>query len=403
MTWKARGVAALTAITLALAISACAPASPANRAPAGTSASANPAPAAFAVTSNVAADAKDVPVDTLLKVSASTGALKDVAVTGSATDRNGKTVSTTVKGSVGADGSWTASERLDPATTYTVVSTGSAPAGESSLTSTFTTTALSLKQQIYVTITNQSGSTYGVAMPVIVQFDLPVKDKKAFEQNLKITTVPAQNGSWGWVSDREVQWRPQDYFQPGTKVSVKADLNGVSAGNGTYGQNSASADFTIGQSRITKVDLGSKQLTQYVNGQSVATIPVSGGKQGDETRSGTSVAMEKLPETRMASETVGIANNSPDGYDLMVKYAIRITTSGEFLHAAPWNQAYFGNTNASHGCVGMSTADAQKIFGIIQVGDPVVVSGTNRSLDDGNGWTAWNDSWQQWQARSAQA
>ncbi len=402
MTWKARGVAALVAITLAGTASACAPAS-SSSGQGGAAASAKASQAAFAVSSNVAADAKDVAVDTLLTVAASTGALEDVTVTGAGTDRNGKAVSTTVKGSIGADGTWAASERLDPATTYTVVSTGSAPAGDASVTSTFTTAALSLKQQVFVTITNQSGSTYGVAMPIVVTFDLPVTDKAAFERNLKVTTVPAQNGSWGWVSDREVQWRPENYFESGTKVSVQANLNGVSAGEGRYGQNSVSADFSIGQSRITKVDLAAKQLTQSVNGQVVATIPVSGGKPGSETRSGTSVVMEKLSETRMASETVGIANNSPDGYDLKVKYAMRITTSGEFLHAAPWNSAYFGKTNQSHGCVGMGLSDAQKLFGIIQVGDPVVVSGTGRSLDDGNGWTAWNVSWQKWRSTSALA
>lgn len=402
MTWKARGVAALVAITLAGTMSACAPASSSDR-PGAAAPFAKASQPAFAITSNVAADAKDVPVDTLLTVTASSGALEDVTVTGAGTDRSGKAVSTTVKGSIGADGTWTASERLDPATTYTVVSTGSAPAGDGSVTSTFTTTALSLKQQVFVTITNQSGTTYGVAMPIVVTFDLPVTDKKSFERDLKVTTVPAQTGSWGWVSDREVQWRPETYFEPGTKVSVEANLNGVSAGDGRYGQNSVSADFTIGQSRVTKVDLAAKQLTQYVNGQVVATIPVSGGKPGAETRSGTSVVMEKLAQTRMASETVGIANNSADGYDLMVKYAMRITTSGEFIHAAPWNSANFGRANLSHGCVGMGTGDAQKLFGIVQVGDPVVVSGTKRPLDDGNGWTAWNVSWQQWQAKSALA
>jgi len=402
MTWKARGVAALTAVAVTVALGACAPASSTDRAD-GKVAAGQASPAGFQAGSNVAADATDVPVDTLVKVTPTAGTLKAVTVTGAGTDKKGAPVSSTVQGSLADDGTWTATERLDPATVYTVVATGSTAAGESSVTSHFTTAALTLKQQVHVSITNQSGSTYGVAMPIDVTFDLPVTDKKTFEQNLKVTTVPAQNGSWGWVSDREVQWRPENYFQSGSKVTVQANLNGVSAGDGRYGQNSASVDFSIGQSRITKVDLASKQLTQYVDGQAVATVPVSGGKSGSETRSGTSVVMEKLTETRMASETVGIPNNSSDGYDMMVKYAMRITTSGEFLHAAPWNAAYFGRSNQSHGCVGMGTADAQKLFGIVQVGDPVVVSGTGRPLDDGNGWTAWNNSWQQWQTKSALA
>ncbi|WOP18790.1 Ig-like domain-containing protein [Raineyella sp. LH-20] len=401
MTWKSRGAAALMAVALAAALGACAPAESADRV--GGQATGHATPAAFQAAVNIAGDATDVAVDTLVKVTPSSGTLTSVAVTGVGSSTKGGPSTSTVPGAIGQDGTWTATERLDPATVYTVVATGTSGAGESSVTSRFTTVALTLKQQIHATITNQSGSTYGVAMPVDVTFDLPVADRTSFEQALQVTTVPAQNGSWGWLSDREVQWRPENYFEPGTKVTVQANLNGVSAGDGKYGQNSASADFTIGQSRITKVDLSSKQLTQYVDGAVVATVPVSGGKSGSTTRSGTSVVMEKLAQTRMASETIGIANDSADGYDLQVKYAIRITTSGEFLHAAPWNAAYFGRSNQSHGCVGMGTADAQKLFGIIQIGDPVVVTGTSRPLDSGNGWTAWNDSWEQWQARSALA
>lgn len=402
---KSSGAVALSAVLLVGLLGACAPSSTSAFPGQKPAAAQSVAPAAFAVTSNVPDGATDIPVDTLIKVNAADGgALTQVTVTGAGTDKSGKAVSTTIDGALGSDGAWTASERLDPATTYTVSATGTARSGrESSTTSTFTTTALTLSRQIYTSIVNQQGSTYGVAMPVIVQFDLPVADRKAFEQRLSVTTTPAQKGSWGWVSDREVQWRPESYFQPGTKVSVKADLHGVNAGGGKYGQNSAAADFTIGHSRVTKVDLATKQLTEFVNGQQVMSIPVSGGKPGDETRSGTSIIMEKLPQTRMASETIGIANNSPDGYDLQVKYAMRITTSGEFLHAAPWNVAYFGNTNASHGCIGMATDKAQALFGTVQVGDPVVVSGTNRPLDAGNGWTAWNESWAQWQTRSALA
>ncbi len=369
----------------------------------GETASATPTAEPFAATISVDDKASDVPVDTLLTVSADSGTITQVKVSGAGTDSKGKKVSTTVPGRLGSDGTWKASERLDPDTKYTVTATGQPGDGaEATVTSTFSTAHLSLDEQIYTSIVNQEDSTYGVAMPVVVIFDLPVTDRKAVEKQLSVKTTPEQTGSWGWVSDTEVHWRPKEYFTPGTKVTVTANLNGVDVGGDQYGQNSAETTFVISdKSRITKVDLKKDVLTQYVNGKVVATVPVSGGKPGSETRSGTKVVMEKLAETRMASETVGIANNSADGYDLMVKYAMRITTSGEFLHAAPWNAAYFGNTNASHGCVGMGTADGKELFGIIQVGDPVVVTGTSRKLDDGNGYTDWNVSWDEWQSRSA--
>ena len=74
-------------------------------------------------------------------------------------------------------------------------------------------------------------------------------------------------------------------------------------------------------------------------------------------------------------------------YDLRVKYAMRITSSGEFLHAAPWNAAYFGRRNASHGCVGMSTGDAAWLFNRTLIGDPVVTTGTSRRMEHGNGYS----------------
>lgn len=407
---KFRGAVALTAALLVGVLGACAPTG-AGLLPVSAGRPAT-TPAPLQITTNLPEGATDVPVDTLVTVAASAGKLAQVTVTAagatpSATPsagakQKGEEVSQSISGAMRSDGTWTATERLEPGTVYTVTASGTNASGqESTTTSTFTTAELTLKQQIHVSMVNQSGSTYGVAMPVVVQFDLPVSDRAAFEKQLSITTTPVQQGSWGWVSDREVQWRSATYLQPGTKVSVKADLNGVNAGDGRYGQNSASADFAIGRSRVTKVDLAAKQLTQLVDGQQVLSIPVSGGRPDSQTRSGTKVVMEKLAQTRMASETVGIANDSSDGYDLQVKYAIRMTTSGEFLHAAPWNAANFGRKNASHGCVGMSTANAKALFNTVQVGDPIVVTGTNRALDAGNGWTAWNESWEKWQTRSA--
>ena len=409
---KSRGAVALTAAMLVGVLGACAPTGSGLLPVSAGKQAATPAP--LNITTNVPEASTDVSVDTLITVSAVEGKLAQVTVTaagatpsatpGTGAEQKGEEASTSVSGALSLDGAWTATERLEPATVYTVAATGTNPSGqESTATSTFTTADLTLKQQIHVSIVNQSGSTYGVAIPVVVQFDLPVNDRAAFEKQLSISTTPAQQGSWGWVSDREVQWRSATYLQPGTKVSVKADLNGVNAGDGRYGQNSASADYTIGRSRVTKVDLAAKQLTQLVDGQQVLSIPVSGGRPDSQTRSGTKVVMEKLAQTRMASETVGIANDSSDGYDLQVKYAIRMTTSGEFLHAAPWNAANFGRKNASHGCVGMSTANAKALFNTVQVGDPIVVTGTNRALDAGNGWTAWNESWEKWQTRSALA
>ena len=60
----------------------------------------------------------------------------------------------------------------------------------------------------------------------------------------------------------------------------------------------------------------------------------------------------------MNSETVGIDRDDPEDYDIDdVEYAMRVTYSGEFLHAAPWSVGSQGSANVSHGCTGMSTAE----------------------------------------------
>lgn len=353
-----------------------------------------------AVTVNVVDGASGVPVDTLLTVTHNRARITNVDVSSTASGRN----TVPVTGAVDASGNWVAASRLDPGATYTVTATAQADDGaELSSRSRFTTVSLSRSQEVFPTVgpLPEIGGPFGVAQPVVVQFDLPVHNKAEFERNLHVTTEPAQEGSWGWVNDTEVHFRPKDYWQPGTKIKLVANLNGVDAGNGTYGQLNRTLDITIGRRQIAKVDLASKEMTFQRDGGEVQTFPVSAGKPGFTTRSGTKVIMEKLYSTRMASETTGIAANSAEGYDLNVHYALRLTTSGEFIHAAPWNDGKFGRVNASHGCTGLSDASAEKYYEQAQIGDPVEFTGSDRQLEWDNGWTDWNISWAEWQKRSA--
>jgi len=80
---------------------------------------------------------------------------------------------------------------------------------------------------------------------------------------------------------------------------------------------------------------------------------------------------------------------------------VRISWSGEFVHAAPWSVADQGRANVSHGCVNASTADAKWFYDLSRRGDIVQVVNTPRKLESQNGWTDWNMSWQQWLAGSA--
>lgn len=350
------------------------------------------------IRSNVERGARDVPVDTLLRIAARHGRLSTVTVTG--TGEVGA-----LEGTISGDGGmWKTDDRLEPATTYAVEATVRGTDGEVvTRRSRFSTQDLSLDQQTYPSVAPLAGETVGVGMPIIVSFDVPVTDRASFEKHLTVTSTPEQAGGWYWLSDQVVHYRPKKYWKAGTEVSVDIDVNSVPAGNGIYGQESRHVDFQVGDAHVYKVDMDAYQMRVLSNGELLRTIPVTTGEEPKHTtRSGTKVIMEKFDAKRMNSETVGIPADSADGYDIdNVQWAMRVTSSGEFIHAAPWSVASQGSANVSHGCTGLSTADAGWLYQMSRRGDVVEYVGTDRPIEPGNGWSDWNLTWAEYQQGSA--
>jgi lipoprotein-anchoring transpeptidase ErfK/SrfK len=376
---------------------------PASSAPSDGSTSSvrpTPQPEPVTLTSNVKDGAKGVKVDTLVSVKASFGTLTKVTLRYEGFDRRGRPVQGGVSGALSKDRtSWTATERLDPAASYALLMAGKNAQNQVTKTSvSFRTHNLTLDQQTFPSIYPFPGAKVGVGMPAILTFDVPVKNRAEFEKNLHVTATPAQPGTWHWFSNKEVHYRPKSYWRPGTKVKVWANLNGVNAGGGIYGQESKSTSFTVSRSLITKINLDTYRAAVYRNGRRIRTIPISAGRSGWETRSGIKLIMNKEYTHRMTDEMIGARG---ENYDLNVRYAMRITWSGEFLHAAPWNTGNFGRRHASHGCVGMSTGNAAWLFHQVQIGDPVVTVGSRRRVEDGNGYSDWNLSYAEYAKGSA--
>ena len=338
--------------------------------------------------------ARDVPVSTIVRVVAEGGTLASVKV---------RSDDAQVAGSMGEDRlSWAAAERLEPGTDYTIVTVvEDAEAGQRTRrTSRFTTQALTLDEQTYASVAPLQGETVGVGMPVVVSFDVAVRNKAEFEKHMSVTSVPQHVGAWHWLSDNEAHWRPKKYWRSGTEVSVDIDVNGVDAGRGIYGQEDRVVDFTIGDRNIYKVDAQRHQMKVFSNGDLLRTIPITTGKAGFTTRSGTKVIMEKFDSKRMNSETVGITGS--EAYDIdNVQYAMRLTYSGEFIHAAPWSVGSQGNSNVSHGCTGMSTDQARWLYSISKRGDVVEYTGTDRPMTFTNGFGDWNQSFREFASGSA--
>jgi lipoprotein-anchoring transpeptidase ErfK/SrfK len=349
----------------------------------------------FTITSN--AKGRAVPVDRVVQLSAENGTLDSVAVTSALGDLPGQVTG-------GGTGWKSQPGTLEPGVTYTVKTTGKRTDGKVvHRSSTFHTQNLTLDDQVYAAVAPLNGETVGVGMPVIVTFDLPVTDKASIERHMHVTATPAQKGTWHWISDQEAHWRPAKYWQAGSKVDVNLDINSVPSGDGRYGQEDRRVSFDVGDAHVYKVNTVTDQMRVFSNGQLIKTIPITTGEQPKyTTRSGVKVIIEKFRRKRMNSETVGIDPNGPDGYDLKgVEYAMRVTYSGEFVHAAPWSVAYQGNSNVSHGCTGMSTENAGWLYNMSRRGDVVEYTGTDKQMTLTNGYGDWNESFTDYRQGSA--
>jgi lipoprotein-anchoring transpeptidase ErfK/SrfK len=387
---SSRAAAGVAAVALAAALAGCsggiAPAAGERSSTARPSPSV--APVAFTVTPDD--DAARVRLDEKVSVKASNGTLTAVSVRA----RDGKAL----KGALAEDGSgWTSSKPLAPGTTYTVTAQArDGSGGASNTTSSFRT--LKPRRTVGVSVQPGGGWTVGVGMPVIVSFDRAVADRARAERALTVRSSPAVTGDWRWFSDQQVQWRPKKYWPSGTRVTVEAALKGVELAPGTWGAKNSATSFRVGSAMISTVDTARHTLTVRRNGRVIRTIPVTTGKPGFQTRNGTKVIMSRETSRRMDAATTGTDPEDPEYYNLLVRYAMRLTHSGEFLHAAPWSVGSQGRANVSHGCTGMSTANARWLFAHSKVGDVVVYTGSSRRLEWGNGITAWEMSYRQWRS-----
>ncbi|RFS84405.1 hypothetical protein D0T12_17835 [Actinomadura spongiicola] len=307
---------------------------------------------------------------------------------------------TPATGTLAADGtSWRSSWTLRPSTTYTVTAKGSGDGGDP-VTATSTFTTLTPAKKLESGMSPLDGETVGVGMPVQLLLSRPVPTRAgrvAVEKALEVRTSKPVEGAWSWVSDREVDFRPREYWPTGQKVKVIAHLAGVKAGAGLYGTKDRSVAFTVGPKHITTIDAKKHRATVTDGGETVRTMRVSLGKPGHESYSGTMIAQEKAARIVMDSATTG----NPGEYRIPTKWNVRLTYSGTFVHSAPWSTTSQGEDNVSHGCVNASPADAKWFYDFTNRGDIVNVTGTSRKLRFGNGPTPWAKSWQDWLAGGA--
>ncbi|MGW8634397.1 L,D-transpeptidase [Streptomyces sp. NPDC055793] len=340
--------------------------------------------------------AKAVDTSGALKVAAAEGKLTEVVVK----DAEG----TKVDGKISGDGAtWTPSTHLAASTTYTVHAVAKDAEGRSAAEdSRFTT--LTPENTFIGTFTPEDGSKVGVGMPFSIRFTRGITNPEEVEKAIRIKTEPAVEVAGHWFGNDRLDFRPEKYWKPGTKVTVDLNLDGVEGREDVYGEQAKTVSFTVGRSQVSVVDAKKHTMKVVRDGKTIRTVPVTTGSPGYETWNGQMVITERLAVTRMNGETVGYGGE----YDIKdVPHAMRLSTSGTFIHGNYWGGDAFGNRNASHGCIGLrdvrggwdEKAPAAWFFENSLIGDVVVVKNSeDATIAPDNGLNGWNMSWEKWKA-----
>ncbi|MFD5799557.1 Ig-like domain-containing protein [Streptomyces diastatochromogenes] len=335
-------------------------------------------------------------------VKVSDGKLTDVKMTVAGSGQ-------TVPGAISADGSsWKPKEQLERGTKYEIDATAKDASGRTAAANSIFTAVTSANSFIG-TYTPDDGSTVGVGMPVSFTFDKSITDKKAVQSHIKVNSSSGQQVAGHWFGDQRLDFRPQEYWKAGSKVTMKIDLDGVQGASGVYGVQKKTVSFTIGRSQVSTVDVNTQTMTVVRDGKTLKSVPISAGSAQHTTYNGQMVISEKFVQTRMNGSTVGFGGE----YDIPdVPHAMRLTSSGTFIHGNYWynrGNPPFGREGTSHGCVGLADVQgaqgdttAKWFYDNSLIGDVVIVKNSpDTTVSPDNGLNGWNMAWSTWTAGSA--
>lgn len=304
-----------------------------------------------------------------------------------------------VAGKVSNDGHvWTASGRLEFNTTYTFSYTAvDAAERKTTASSTFTTVVPANEANAWPY--PGDGSTVGVGQPIQINFSEPVLNKDKVENRISITTTAGQKGAFHWYNDQMLRYRPKNFWEANSTITIEMKLFGVEFGNGMIGNHDSTYTVNIGDKRVAVADSKAKQMKVYTNGKLVRTMPLTMGMEEWPSMSGYHVVLGDQRKAEFRAESIGLQPGDEHYYEpLTVEFATRISQSGEFIHGAlDGTGKYLGNTNISHGCIGLFHEDAAWIFNNFTVGDVVHIKNTgNHALPPLDGFGDWNMSWEEW-------
>ncbi|WP_328537024.1 L,D-transpeptidase [Streptomyces sp. NBC_00344] len=304
--------------------------------------------------------------------------------------------------------SWLATEALKRGAPYTLTARAKDADGKSA-TKIARFTTVSASDSVIAFYTPEDRSTVGVGMEVSFKLDKPVRDRKAVQSAITVQASGDQQAVAHWFGDQRLDFRPENFWQPGTTVRVTMRLADLEVSPGVFGVQNKTFSFRVGRAQISTVDAARQSMTVVRDGSILRTIPVSTGSPDHGTYNGIMVISEKYPQTKMDSTTVGLGDeyNIPD-----VPHAQRLTASGTFVHGNYWaSPGIFGSQATSHGCIGMRDAQGGKdrstpgawFYDNSLIGDVVIVKNSEGggTVSPDNGLNGWNMDWAAWTAGSA--
>ncbi|HCU97105.1 MAG TPA: hypothetical protein DHU96_32090 [Actinobacteria bacterium] len=265
-------------------------------------------------------------------------------------------------------------------------------AGGKTVTATSSFRTLGPASTFTATTLEGYNQTYGVGMPIVINFSQPVTHRAQVERAIEIKSSKPVVGAWMWNGSQELDFRTQSYWPQHTHVSFTAHFNGVEIAPGVYGTSNLSQSFTIGDSLIGVTSTRTHHTKIYWKGKLFQVWPDSSGMPGDDTANGTYLTIEKGNPVLMSG---------PGYKNVPVFFSVRFTWSGNYYHDAPWSLGEQGYVNVSHGCVNLSPEHSQWYYDRAVPGDPITITGSPVAGQWGDGYTEWFYSWKQLLQHSA--
>lgn len=286
---------------------------------------------------------------------------------------------------------WIPSKPLSYATTYTlqVTAEGGSPLRRLKRSVTWTTELPPISLSYTINPVNGQQVGMGTTWEISFKNPVPANLQNQIIQAISTTQSIPDPVGWHWWSSTELDGRPQNFWPLNEVETLHFNVDGLTYNNMRIANSNSTVSFTVINQHLTKISAVTHQMQVYNGNQLIRTEPVSLGRPGFPTLSGTLVVLYKSPVVFMNSATIGY----PGLYAENVYNDVAISSDGYFIHDAPWDVYDHGKYNVSFGCVEQNPADSVWFYNFSVPGDVVIITGTSYQASEADGEGDWNIPW----------